>query len=263
MKNHIRFGFVSLLLCAGGGAWAAEINQGGGSGAGVETPAPAGQAPYTGIDATHDGYYAYAGLVFAPSKDMTQSGVLVNLIGGHGRFQYPSDEAGDGIAEGTVVMLDALAGYQWVGERGRIATLVGIGTTDISLPAFDSDSENHGRDTGAKISFDGETNSSIRPYFGASASYSMSFDSWTVRVRPGYRADQYVFGAELSAQGNQAGDVHRVGLFSNYEQPAGKWGTFSVSASGGWGYVEEDDSTNFIGGNQNGPYGAMTLSLFF
>ncbi|MDR0780163.1 MAG: cellulose biosynthesis protein BcsS [Pseudomonadales bacterium] len=262
MKNYKRVGFTCMLLCAGGSALAADDTRGLGTGAGVEAPEPGWKVPYIGIDAGQSTYFAYSGVVWALNKNMGTPGVLFNVFVGNGQFKYASDAYASGLAAGSIFMANALVGYRTFGQTYSLTGFIGVDSTNVTLPPVDRASENQGRKTGIRATLDYETNNYNKPYLAVSLSYSSALDSYSVRLRPGYRVDAYAFGPEVSFHGSNLGDYQHLGLFSNYSQSAGKWGIFSVSASGGWAFSDQGDG-NFVGGIRNGPYGDMTLSLFY
>lgn len=229
----------------------------------VGRSSPVWRVPFTGIDMAPGSTFGYGGILVAPSGDFTKSGFILRAFGGYGAFDYDSAAVPGGKVNGRVALGDVMIGYQTFGEFYRLAGYIGVEHQDISLSPFDPTATVVGGETGFKAVGEFETNQKSKLYLNLMASYSTAFDSFSARVRPGYRFDNVIIGPEGGWQENRSSENQRAGGFVTVNHTINPSMYLSVTGYGGYVFVGKDSSGPSIGGSRDGPYGGLVLALTY
>ncbi|MDR2195562.1 MAG: cellulose biosynthesis protein BcsS [Gallionellaceae bacterium] len=247
---------ICALLFANGAHADANIPQ-------AKTNAPIYIVPYAGIDKAPGASLAYGGAVFSlDGSKLTESGFVGRLFASYGEYENRNFVALTGRVQGHVTTRDALVGYQTYGEFWRAGGYVGVERQDLYVRLPDLGGvESRAAETGIKTLGEFETRNTAF-YVNAMATYSDAFDTWWVRVRPGYQNGGFTVGPELTWQGNTADSNRRAGVFATMIYPLGNDNYFSASLNGGYAYIG-DDSLNAVTGTRSGAYGGVIAILYF
>jgi hypothetical protein len=270
VKRYIFLGFVSTSFLVGNSAHAQDSNSvisktesAPQTTSQLQTADPPGWiVPYLGVDFAPGSWFTYAGVVLAPNGNLAEPGVVIRSFGGYGEFKYNNPTVSAQRIHGSISMADAMVGYQTFGEYYRVAGYVGIENQNIHLSPADPTAKVDGEKTGVKFLGEFETNNRTPFYLNAMASYSTAFDSYWIRLRPGYRTSSFIFGPEVAFQGNRGGDSQRIGGFISLERPIGRGNYFGITAATGY-TLGGKSNPSISGGTHNGVYGSLLVYLFF
>lgn len=165
----------------------------------------------TGVDVSHNSWYAYLGGVTALSgQDIaTQAGWLARLTGGYGQYRY--GRTGLSSVDGDVVDGDLMIGYGMPITNGHVAAYLGGDWTNQNLSPNDPLNSVHGSEGGVK----GQLELSVSPVehvgLGAVGSYSTAFQTYWSRLHAGYNFGAFSIGPEVGFQGNKEYNNARYG----------------------------------------------------
>lgn len=199
-----------------------------------------------GADASSTGWSAYAGLTAALFGDLRDQGWRLRAAGSYGEYRY-SRSYWDSVAKDEVNLqmtghhraLDTLLGYQLFWGPATIKAFVGLTQLqklDVAQQgspiALDDENGFQGERIGVKLAVETWTRLSDWGFVQADASWSQPTESYSARLRLGYRlGPAWSLGPELSAFGNLMPDQGRMGAFVRFEWEKGEI-SLSTGASG-------------------------------
>lgn len=180
-----------------------------------------------GADATSSYWSAYSTSTFALLSGLAEDGVRLRTSGGYGRYRYTGAHSRS--FSGETSFADVLVGYQArLGPVTAKAFAGGSGTGHRILP-FDRDNPVEGLELGFKGTLELWANLGDAAWTAFDGSWSTSFDTYSTRLRAGWRLTPEVsIGLEGGLVGNAGYDGARGGVLLRY---APDWG--EISATGG------------------------------
>jgi len=208
----------------------------------------------TGVNGSEESLYAYIGAIIPINSTLGEEGFRVRLWGAYQDYEYDGKLTGG--PTGTKTSFDAdgfegdlSIGYQWNFQSMRVSAYAGVALRDIDVSPDDPASDIEDDDVGARLQL--EINPQLSNNIDAAliGTYTVVFDSYWVRGRPGYTfTNGLKFGPEIVVMGDDDYDKQRYGAFLSEI----KFANINVSVNGG--YEDGDDS---------GAYAGISLSTVF
>lgn len=211
-------------------------------------------AVFTGIDATDDSYYLYAGWIHS-FTDLDTSGAAIKLTFGGGEYDF-NTAAGVGV-NGDTFNTDLLIGYRFNSGDWQSGAFIGISYKDSSQSVLVPTNRAVGDETSVAIELElhHEGNQGNPVYVDLRGNYSDAFETYWTRGQLGYNFGGFVVGAETAFLGNQDFDQQRYGAF-------GKVSISDVSSiTLSLGYADFD--TNVATNRSDGIYGQLGFAYAF
>jgi len=195
---------AAMILCAGAGDAAS---------ADTSDKPPETLAIDVGVSGSSlQSLYGYFGALYAPSGNLDQSGFRVRLGSVDGQFSYPQAETGTRIY-GVGAEASFLAGYSFNKDNSSLLLMLGPDVANISLSPADPTNPAQSTGFGAKALMEFYSNPTPNTKIDFEVGYSTIFDSYYVRLDPGYAAfgkDIFV-GPQLVFLGNDQFQQWRLG----------------------------------------------------
>lgn len=211
-------------------------------------------AVFTGIDATDDSYYLFAGWIHS-FTDLDTSGPAVKLTLGGGEYDF--NTAAGVPVNGDSFNTDLLVGYRFNTAEWQSGAFIGVSYKDSSQSVVVPSNQAVGDETSFAIELElhHDGNQTNPVYVDLRGNYSDAFETYWTRGQLGYNFGSFVLGAETAFLGNEDFDQQRYGAFGR----VGISDTASISLSVGFA----DFDTNVATNRSDGIYGQLGVSFAF
>lgn len=203
---------------------------------------------YTGVDVAKDIWTIYSGNLFALNGDFTRNGLVARTFGWYSNYDY---NAGGTSIDADDRAIDAMLGYLYYFGTTSAIGYVGMEVRDVDLSPDDPDNPVRGTETGFKVALEVETGDENPFYFAFDTSYSTAFDTYYGNLRLGWNRNGTKFGPEGEIWSEEGDVTSRLGAFVVLPFNLRPTLPVEVSLSGGYQWVDEDDTDGF-GGNRGG-----------
>jgi len=205
-----------------------------------------------GFSGSEDSNYGYIGAVIPVNSTLGDEGFRVRLWGEYQEYDY------DGNIGGTPTSFDAdgfggnfSVGYQWNFQSTTIAAYAGVALRDIDISPTDPSSDTEDDDVGARFQLEIYPQLSSNIDAALIGTYTAVFDSYWVRLRPGYKLPNGLkIGPEITVLGDDNFDKQKYGAFLS----GIKLGNVKVGINAGYEDDDDDDGS---------AYGGISLSTVF
>jgi hypothetical protein len=211
------------------------------------------------VDISKDAWQTHSGIIVAFNRDLAKEGFLFRTYGSYGRYEY------DVGFEGREWQGDVMLGYQWVRDRVDISLSAGVDFINHKVRPFDPLNPVTGHETGFKVAGDIETRTfalNLPYYFLLDGDYSTAFDSYYALGRLGLHRNNFVFGVEGWAFGDESGDAQRLGGFAMWERSVRSDLLMDLTLSGGWQFSDDDGGFTAPYASE-GAYARLDVTFFF
>ncbi len=222
-----------------------------------------GYAVVAGFDRVDKATEGYVGSIFAFNRDLDRDGLLFRSISTYGFYK----EVGNYVAgvDDRFWQGDAMIGYQFVRNGVTVAGYAGIDYQRHKLSPDDTSVKLRGSETGFKavVEIETERNSQRGVYLAAEGAYSTAFDNYYALGRVGLNMGRIAIGPEGMFLGDESGDARRLGGFILSSLSLGETTAGTVSASVGYQFVDNANST--VGSNfgEEGVYATLQFTMAF
>lgn len=187
---------------------------------------------FSGVDATSNSIFGYAGAVWAFGKNVSGEGLRVKALTGTGGYDYGGSlpgVAGSVNFDGDVVLAQLLGGYLWRFGEWTVKAYAGIGFEEHEISPNDPANSVNGSEVGMLGQLELWRNLGMKNWLSADASYSDVFGGYWAQMRLGHRFGKKISaGIEGGALGNEEYDSGRAGGFLRYHL-----GAMELTLSGG------------------------------
>jgi len=229
---------------------------------------------YTGAEFVKDSNMVYGGAIAALNGDLARGGFLIQGFGTWGNYQYRNSAVTGGTVDGELVEASGLLGYQFFAGNVRIRAFGGVDWQNNHLSPPDPSNPVSGSETDFVATGNFTTVGPRLLYLDLFGSYSITNQTYWARGRLGYKFGALrtiTVGPEGWFYGNENFNSQRAGAFIKF--PLGP--RLSVTASGGFNFVANNEFFNEIGGVfssgefgglggiTNGGYGTVSISTWF
>jgi hypothetical protein len=188
---------------------------------------------WTGLDASLDSQYGYAGAAYAFSNDLDSDGVMARI--GFGGGQYETD--GSDSQEVDHYDLDLMLGYHLNIDRMVVSLYAGGDFNDHNNA--DPDADIRGPQLGVKAQIEAYAPLGDDFYVAGFANYSTAFNTFDVSAKLEYRASEgFAIGPEAAALGCEGFDQVRAGIAAAFR--IGEVTELAPSAGAAWKFDEGD-----------------------
>ncbi len=195
MKTYLLIAVAAGAALSAGAAWADEDN---------------GLFVIGGVDATEGSQVAYLGVGARPGASIDSDGIMLRGAVAYGRYEYDRGLLPDG--DGRLLNVDAMIGYQWVGDTDRRTIYVGA---NFQSHDVDNDPLNpvQGDDWGFKVQAEYYNEPSHGMMVLGVANYSTANESYYALGRIGWRvgSGNMFVGPEVGANGDARYNQWRAG----------------------------------------------------
>jgi len=172
-----------------------------------------------GFNGSSESKYGYVGAIIPINSNLGEQGFRGKLWGFYQDYDYDGSLTGgpSGVRtsfNGEGFGGHASLGYQWIFASTKITGYAGVVYRDIDISPEDPGSDTEDDDVGARFQL--EINRQLNNNWDASinGSYTAVFDSYWVRLRPGYKFNNGLkFGPEVTALGGEDHDKQKYGVF--------------------------------------------------
>ncbi|MBN8911512.1 MAG: cellulose biosynthesis protein BcsS [Rhizobiales bacterium] len=210
---------------------------------------------YGGIDVAKDIWTLYSGNLFALNGDFTRNGFVFRTFGWYSDYSY------DGISLGSDVdakdrAMDAMLGYLFYHGSTSVIGYLGMEVRDVDLSPDDPANPVRGTETGFKVALEIESGDESPFYYAFDTSYSTAFDTYYGNLRLGWNRSGTKFGPEGEIWSEEGDVTSRLGAFVVLPFNLRPTLPAEVSLSGGYQWVDNDDSNGDGFGGHRGGEGA-------
>lgn len=208
-----------------------------------------------GVSHSDQSTYAYIGAIIPINSNLGEQGFRIKLWGNYQDYDYDGKLVGGPTGTTTSFNGDGFGGdlslgYQWNFQNTTVTAYAGVALRDINISPDDPASDTEDDNVGARFQLE------LNPQFSSNVdasligTYTVGFDSYWVRGRPGYTfTNGLKFGPELVVMGGDDYDKQRFGAFLS----GFNFGSVNVGINGGYEDGDDDD----------GAYGGISLSTVF
>jgi hypothetical protein len=206
---------------------------------------------YGGVDVAKDIWTVFSGNLFALNGDFTRNGFVARTFGWYSNYEYDGVTLGEVDADDRA--MDAMLGYLFYHGTTSIIGYVGMEVRDVDLSPNDEDNPVRGTETGFKVALEIEAGDESPFYYAFDSSYSTAFETFYGNLRLGWNRNGTKFGPEGEIWSEEGDVTSRLGAFVVLPFNLRPTLPAEVSLSGGYQWVDDDDSgADGFGGNRGG-----------
>jgi len=176
---------------------------------------------FTGVDATENALFSYAGLTLA-GEGIDRDGVRLRLFAGTGNYSYGSTKTGSDAHADTqrsadATQVDALLGWQVSFAAVTTKVFAGIAYEAHEVQPADPENTLGGTHVGAKFMVETWLDLSEHAWLSADVSYATAIDGYYGALSLGLKPSASIsLGPVLAAFGSRDFDAQRVGAFARW-----------------------------------------------
>jgi hypothetical protein len=197
---------------------------------------------FSGVDLSTVSEFSWGGLDTSLFNPRDESGPILRMVGGTGRYSYTADGVENGEVNGMVVAGELLGGWRVIRPGLWGAVLAGVEVEEHVLDRIDPDNRIQGRGVGLRVAGEVSWKPGERWRLDASAAYGSAFDLYKARLAGGYVVWREVLaGLEAESFQNTGSDQQRIGVYVE----GLRLGRLSFKASAG--QLFDDDGTGTYG----------------
>lgn len=198
-----------------------------------------------GVGGSTHGLNTYAGAIYAPMNSLWEDGPLLRVWVDGFEYTYYTDlpDEPDARIQGLGYGVQVEAGWQVVGEWGRVALLPGVIWRDHKLFPSDPWSRLEEGQLGLSLTVDGDLVLSNWLGVLTDASFVVGLDEYSARVRPYlHLGDGWKIGLELGTDGGPDYTIVRAGAFTaGYELPPMGLGRMFLGGAAGVEWADDGE----------------------